>query len=379
MKTIVPSSTYRDVPCFHGGAFFSAIGDRFDALERSEQVINADVLDAWFAPSPKVTKALQDYLPWILRTSPPIDAAGFIETVSEVRGVPAHCLLPGAGSSDLIFRAFNHWLDSSSRVLILDPIYSEYPHVLSNVVGCCVERFVLSREDNYIVDLQELQRRVAVGNYDLVVLVNPNSPTGQFIPREMLIPFLKAVPPNTRVWIDEAYLDYLGADQSIEDFASRSRNVIVCKSMSKVYALSGTRIAYLCATPETIRELRVLTPPWIVSLPAQIAGVQALADPEYYRERYRDTHKLRADLALTLISFGWTIVPGCANFLLCHLPEAGPAAEAIIAGCRERDLFLRNPGNMGSSFGTHTLRVAVKDHATNQRMSEILKHVLTIS
>ena len=57
--------------CFHGGAFFEAVGSRFDSLARSAEIINADVLDAWFPPSPKVIAALNDYLPWLLRTSPP--------------------------------------------------------------------------------------------------------------------------------------------------------------------------------------------------------------------------------------------------------------------------------------------------------------------
>src|SRR6266576_385362 len=62
----------------------------------------------------------------------------------------------------------------------------------------------------------------------------------------------------------------------------RSENVIVCKSMSKVYALSGARVAYLCAGPHQLEELRALTPPWVVSLPAQVAAVRALNDPAYY-------------------------------------------------------------------------------------------------
>ena len=59
--------------CYHGGAFFEAIGDQFDDLSRRDQVINGDVLDAWFDPSPKVLDALHEHLPWLLRTSPPVE------------------------------------------------------------------------------------------------------------------------------------------------------------------------------------------------------------------------------------------------------------------------------------------------------------------
>ncbi|MCW1884814.1 GNAT family N-acetyltransferase [Luteolibacter flavescens] len=111
--------------CFHGGAFFGAIGAGFTSLERRHDIINADVLDAWFSPAPAVTDALRDHLPWLMRTSPPTDCEGLVVAISTARGIPASCVLPGAGSSDLIFRAFPRWLDSWSHVLLLDPTYGE--------------------------------------------------------------------------------------------------------------------------------------------------------------------------------------------------------------------------------------------------------------
>jgi len=113
----------RPAPCFHGGAFFKAIGERFETLERNRDIIAADVLDAWFPPSPRVTAALAEHLPWLLRTSPPTAGEGLVQTIAETRGVAMESILPGAGSSALIFLALRHWLNSSSRVLILDPTY----------------------------------------------------------------------------------------------------------------------------------------------------------------------------------------------------------------------------------------------------------------
>src|SRR5262249_13274120 len=138
--------------CYHGGAFFSAIGDEFDTLEKSRHVISADVLDAWYPPAPGVLTALHEHLPWLLRTSPPTGCEGMLRTIARVRDVPLECLVPGAGSSSLIFLAFRHWLTPASRVLILDPTYGEYPHVLEQVIGCRVDRLVLCRRDGYQLD-----------------------------------------------------------------------------------------------------------------------------------------------------------------------------------------------------------------------------------
>src|ERR1044071_8789664 len=130
--------------------------------------------------------------------------------------------------------------------------------------------------------------------------------------------FLQRLPAPTRAWIDETYIEFVGAEQSLEQFAAASENVIVCKSMSKVYALSGARAAYLCAGPHQLEELRSLTPPWAVSLPAQVAAVKALRDPEYYALRYRETQTLRRELSLALGALGWELVPGVAHFVFGH-------------------------------------------------------------
>lgn len=368
-------SFLKEDSCYHGGASFGAIGDEFDSLERIDAVINADVLDSWFDPAPGVVEKLFQHLPWALKTSPPTQSEGMCRMVSRARNVPEEAIIAGAGSSDLIYLGLRHWLTPKSRVLILDPMYGEYAHVLEKVVGCIVDRLSLSRSDNYAVNLKELSQ--ALGrNYDWVILVNPNSPTGQHIQREKLAGVLGMAPPTTRFWIDETYVEYAGFNQSMEALAARSRNIVICKSMSKVYALSGVRSAYLCGPADLMDELRPLNPPWAVSLPAQMAACEALRAHAYYQERWNETHKLRAELAEGLKRFHWEILPGCANFLLCRLPQDQPEAIELVAACRLRNLFLRDVANMGKCFDKRMVRIAVKDGTTNSKMLEILRVTL---
>ena len=365
----------KPAPCFHGGAFFETVGESFDHLERSREIINADVLDAWFPPAPGVTVSLQEHLPWLLRTSPPAGCGGLIKEIAHARGVSAQNILPGAGSSDLIFRAFGHWLKPSSQVLILDPTYGEYSHVLEKVIGCVVDRLPLEPARDYAVDVGLFESALD-DEYDLVVVVNPNSPTGQHVLRDNLERILRKAPAKTRIWLDETYVEYAGPEQSLEQFAAASENVTVCKSMSKVYALSGERVAYLCAGAHQLESLRAITPPWVVSLPAQIAAVRALQDPGYYALRYAETARFRIGLAKALQTIGWTVNPGIANFLLCQVPETQPEASEVVTRCRTHGLFLRDALLMGANLGKRTIRIAVKDEATNERMVRILRQVL---
>ena len=361
---------------YHGGAFFDAIGREFDSLERINDVISADVLDAWFPPSPAVIDVLQEHLSWAVGTSPPTESEGLTSRIARTRGVARESVIAGAGSSSLIFLALRHWLTRESRALVLDPSYGEYAHVLENVVRCSVDRLVLSRSDGYEVDLDRLEQRLR-GRYDLIVIVNPNNPTGRHIPRQELEGVIRRASPETLFWIDETYVDYVDKSESIERFASESENVVVCKSMSKVYALSGLRVGYLCGPSSMIGPLRLFNPPWSVSLPGHLAAVTALQDPDYYSRRYLETHSLRTRLADDLTALGDTeITPGVANYLLCQLPADGPIAQKVIDRCRRDKLFLRDASVTSASLGPWSVRIAVKDATTNRRMVGILGRAL---
>lgn len=73
---------------------------------------------------------------------------------------------------------------------------------------------------------------------------------------------------------------------------------------------------------------------------------------------------------------GFDVVPRVANFLLCYLPEDGPSAATVVTNARDRKLFLRDVGTMGTHLGSHALRIAVKDADTNHRMLKILLTII---
>ena len=70
------------------------------------------------------------------------------------------------------------------------------------------------------------------------------------------------------------------------------------------------------------------------------------------------------------------VVQSQANFILCYLPENGPNAEIVVSKCKEYGLFIRNVFNMGADFNKHTIRIAIKDRETNQKMIKIIRKVL---
>ncbi|WP_199486542.1 histidinol-phosphate aminotransferase family protein [Actinomadura logoneensis] len=380
-----------DESCAHGGASIEALGRRFDTLDAHRDVVPADVLDAWFPPSPTAVAALTDGLEWISRTSPPVRAEGLIEEIALRRGLPEEAVAVGAGSSDLIFRAFRGWLDASSRVLLIDPCYGEYAHVVERVVGCRVDRFPVYRRDGWRIDPGRLADALR-NRYDLVVIVNPNNPTGVHLDAADLRAVLAGAPAGTRFWIDETYMGYIGAEQSLESYAVTTDNVVICTSLSKMYALSGLRAAYLTAPPPIAAEMRRWTPPWAVSLPAQIAAVSALRDPAYYAERWAQTAVLRAELAAMLaatnaaadvsehvdVSMHVDVSESVANFVLLTLPHGGIGAARLVERCRRQGVFLRDLSPLSPAFEGRTVRIAVRDAASNARVAATVAEALRV-
>jgi histidinol-phosphate aminotransferase len=353
---------------FHGGKSFEAIGEDLQHLDRAAHVINADVLDAWFDPSPRVLRNIRRFLPFLTRTSPPVYAAGLVRTIAHTRNLQEDCILAGEGSSDLIFTCFPQLVRRSDKVMILDPMYGEYRHIVEAVIGAEVIYFDLHKEEDFRIDTPNLIARALATRPNLIVLVNPNSPTGEHWPRRELLRFLDAIPDFITVVVDETYVEYVGSTQSVEDEACKRSNLIVLKSMSKAYALSGLRVGYLVGAASTVRLLAKWMPPWAISLPAQVAAIEALNDKPYYERRYRQTHALREELVRGLHGGAHVkIYPSTANFLLIEMQSS---AQRKLEHMRRSNVFVRNCDSMGLRFGDRFLRIAVKRRDENTRIVE---------
>jgi histidinol-phosphate/aromatic aminotransferase/cobyric acid decarboxylase-like protein/GNAT superfamily N-acetyltransferase len=320
-------------PCAHGAT---------TADYASTDIVRADVLDAWYPPCPESIDALGngDELARILMTSTSPGCEDLVSAIMRARSIPdASRIVLGAGSSDLIFRAMCAWFGPQSRAMIVSPAYGEYAHVLRHVVRC-------SRVDTCA--LGDVRDAVRSGTYDIVVIVNPNSPTGAYEPS--LEDIVSCAHPRTIVWIDETYIDFVPRARSLEN----TDNVVVCKSMSKYYALSGARVAYLCGPPRFVERVRARTPPWVVSGPAQRAAIKALENPGYYMRRRAETQRLRERLRGCLIDAGLEpldTVP-TANFVTAFSPCADLAER-----CAAEGVFIRD---VSADFGRPAVRIAVR-------------------
>ena len=364
-----------DDVCYHGGKSWDA--SKFD-FEIRDSLIVADVLDSPFPPCPEALQVLREQLERCCQESPPTQCEELIETIAHVRGVQTKHVAVSSGSSSLMFSFLPQLLNANSRVLVLSPMYGEYSHILTHVIGCEVTDFVLLREDGFKIDVDALVEQSR--QHDAVIFVNPNSPTGVYCEEmsEIVHRIQDESESPTRckmIWVDETYIDYVPSAQSLEPLVASIPSLIVCKSMSKCYALSGLRVAY--AVSQKINQLRRFIPPWAVSLPGQLAAVAALKNPNYYNQQYSIIHQQRMILTQKLQQENFDVLPGVANFILTFLPkDTHHSSSSFIEACKEKGVFIRDAQNMGVSLGNNAVRFAIRTHEENQRILECVQQVL---
>jgi histidinol-phosphate/aromatic aminotransferase/cobyric acid decarboxylase-like protein len=285
------------------------------------------------------------------RSSPEVDGASLVTAISVAQGIPAENISLGAGSSEIIHRVLPNLL-GFGRVALLDPCYSEYPSLIGRI-GLGTNPVRLSVDSGFQPDFEQLV--ASCRGATALVLVNPNNPTGVELHGEV-IRRLADQRPDLTIWVDETYVDFAPGNTTIEKWAWQSDRVFVLKSLSKAYALSGARVAYLLSPNAYSRSIRAATPPWIVSSVATNAAIAALADQAYYAMKWTQTRDRLSRFASELRRGGLTVHLGHIPAILIGTPEGARRRAAALAAA---GVFVRAPDGMGDVLADDWIRVAL--------------------
>jgi threonine-phosphate decarboxylase len=281
-------------------------------------------------------------------------------------GVAPAQVMIGNGSNELIYtvaRAFR-----PRRAAIVEPTYTEYLRA-SLLAGAVVDHWLAERED---FQAQPFDPQEA----DLVWVCNPNNPTGHLWPRGRLEEWVAAF-PRVRFVVDEAFLPFLQdeADQSLVGACARLPNLVVLRSLTKLYALPGLRLGYAVAHAELAERLRGQTVPWSVNALAQVAGLAALEDADFVARTRAWLGPERDALHGRLRGFAGHLqpLPSRANFLLVRL--RGITADWLARRLQDHGIAIREAGNF-VGLDASQIRVAVRTAADNDRLRTALGLVL---
>ncbi|MBB2910488.1 histidinol-phosphate aminotransferase [Streptosporangium becharense] len=243
--------------------------------------------------------------------------------------------------------------------------FESYP-IVTTVAGAASVRVPL--DDGYAHDLPAMADAVT-DRTRMVIVCNPNNPTGTVVSAADLEHLLDAVPDDVLVVLDEAYHDFVTDPRSADglDLVRRRPNIAVLRTFSKAYGLAGLRVGYCVTRPETAALIRKSIVGFSVSTLAQ-AGALASLTPEAgveLKERVAHVIAERTRVADHLTALGVRIVPSQANFIFMPMPD-GPARAAAF---EERGVILR-------AYGTDGLRMTVGTAEENDLFLRIAADVL---
>ncbi len=174
----------------------------------------------------------------------------------------------------------------------------------------------------------------------MVVIANPNAPTGKTLSRDEIEEIIKTNPDNV-VLIDEAYVDF-GAD-SVVDMVNKYDNLLVVQTFSKSRSMAGARLGFAFADKEIIKDLEKIkysTNPYNLNRLTQLMGVKALSEQEYYDNNCKIIAGNREFTVSELEKLGFTVIPSKANFIFAkHNTLSG---EKIYLDLKDRGVLIRH-------------------------------------
>ena len=283
--------------------------------------------------------------------------------IAEHVGIDADSIVCGNGSTELIYliaRALR-----PTNVLIPAPTFSEYKRACTRSPGVSIAWHELKRGVCFDIDPEALMRAMAGENSlsppcDMVFLCNPNNPTGRLIKIDDMLRIAGAAARfKCMLVVDAAFVDFC-PDASVIDEVKNNPYLVVLRSLTKIYALSGLRIGYAVLPSSLLGTVKEAKEPWTVNTLAQIAGVAALDDAAYKTETFRVIEEEKQSLEAGFARLRITYLPSSANYYLLQMKKA----QEVISCLRMKGILARDCSNFPGLDGTY-IRVAVKSKKDN--------------
>lgn len=271
------------------------------------------------ALDPQIVEVIADAASGVNRYPDPA-ASELRGELSGLTGVAPEQIGLGNGSCDLLIALGQALLEPGADVVYGWPSFSVYP-MLAQLTGASETRVPLA-DDEY--DLGALLAAITPQTR-LVIVCNPNNPTGTALPADAIEDFARAVPSNVCVLIDEAYVEFcdVSGPQALLHLTKELPNVVLLRTFSKAHGLCGLRVGYgLFGSHELVEATDRIRQPFYLNHLAQTAAVAMLRRPEILQRRVSAQLAARDELATGLRERGFSVSDAQANFVWAQLPGA---------------------------------------------------------
>ncbi|MCK4956667.1 MAG: threonine-phosphate decarboxylase [Candidatus Cloacimonetes bacterium] len=232
----------------------------------------------------RIKKLISDNL-HLLEYYPDPDYQELISSIAEYNRIEEDRIIAGNGASEMIYLFFRALRPDS--VLIVSPTFAEYEQAIDPTVTR-IDHFELKENEGFELNLPELKQQLSTGKYRVVVVCNPNNPTGNFLKPDEVLEILKICRKhNTILFLDEAFIEFTdnGLADSAVRFLDQYENIFILRALTKFFAIPGLRLGYGITSNTEIRERIIAAKdPWSINCLADLAGRELLREREYIRK-----------------------------------------------------------------------------------------------
>jgi histidinol-phosphate aminotransferase len=288
----------------------------YDAKEVTAEVVLASNENPVNLPAELVARLAKRLPGFAFNRYPDATARELRALIAEANGLETENVLLGNGGDELIFDLLLAWGGPGRTLLDMPPTFSMYG-IDAQVTGTTVVR--IPRLDDFSVDRDAVLERLAQGDIDIVVVANPNNPTGGLTDESFLIDVLKAT--DAVVLVDEAYFEF--SRHTMRPHMTRHKNLVILRTFSKAFSMAGLRIGYVLGHEEVICELMKVRQPYSVDSFSQWVASAVFKERMVFEQGIRDLVRGRDQLmhGLSMLE-EVTVFPSEANFVLFRVDHA---------------------------------------------------------
>ena len=316
----------------------------------------------------------------VLEKYPDPDYVELREEIAKTNKVELKNIIVGNGATEIIFLYMK--VLKAKKILIVSPTFGEYERAMKATLDDIqVDYFKLEEADSFIPNIKKIKAELDK-KYDLLVICNPNNPTGQFLSIKELEKILeKCTEVGTKLFVDEAFVEFVEdwGEKSIIKTGKNKKNLFVLRAFTKFFAIPGLRLGYgICFDDKFITKMFEKKEPWSVNNIAELAGKILLQDREYI-EKTNNWIKIEKKYMYENLKEieGLKTYKTEINFILVKIKNEylyKVNAQILREKMLEKEILIRDASNF-VYLNDNYFRLAVKDRKNNVRVLEALKEI----
>ena len=383
---------------FHGGNIYKIFREKNieEILDYSSNINPYGIPDSL---KKRITENLE-----ILERYPDPDYIELRQKLAQLNKVDISNIILGNGAIEIIFLFME--VINPKKILIVSPTFGEYERAVkatervegSSILGDSnkkkddeksfgkqkieIEYFELKESDDFKLNIHNLKNELEK-KYDLLIICNPNNPTGKFLKLSETEEILKECNKyNTKLFIDEAFIDFLedGIKESIINTKENKQNLFVTRAFTKFFAIPGLRLGYGVYFDKNLEKgISEKKEPWSVNNIAEMAGLTVLDDTEYIEKTLKWITKEKIYMYEKLNEInGMKAYKTEINFITVKIEDKLFSKELNVKILREKmleySILIRDASNF-KFLDERFFRLAIKNRENNDRVIEVLKEI----